>query len=205
MTFVNDYENRWTFPDWHSALLWSRARNAQRIKVIMDVLGESAHIDESVSIQMQSYRDLIKAIVNERLFASISIKVSSLGYTLNKENCLQNVLDLAREASSMRVGFEIDMEGRSLVPFTLDTAKACKESGLPVTLAIQAYLDRSEQDLSTLIERGIRVRLVKGAYTGDTNDFMDVQGRFKKLARFLIEKGVSFCVGTHDPDLIVWT
>ncbi len=115
------------------------------------------------------------------------------------------ILALAHECASRRVGFEMDMEGRSMVDFTLDAAKACAESRCPVTLALQAYLDRTTRDVESALGSGVRVRLVKGAYAGDASDFMDIQGRFKNLARVLMEREVPFCVGTHDPDLIVWT
>jgi proline dehydrogenase len=149
--------------------------------------------------------DLIKAIANERLYASISAKVSSLGVTLDEVACLNSILAIAKESATRKVGFELDMEGRSLVDFTLQAAAACAESRYPITVALQAYLDRTPRDMDTAIASGIRVRLVKGAYSGDVADFVDVQGRFKNLARTLIDGGASFCVGTHDPELIVWT
>jgi proline dehydrogenase len=202
---VTEYENRWVLPDWSSALLWTRARNAQGIKVVLDILGESSSTHKESETSKNAYIELLKAISTERLYASISIKPSALGYTVDKATCIDNILTIARESASKKIGFEVDMEGRSLVEFTLDAGKACAELRYPVTLALQAYLDRSPKDLETVIASGIRVRLVKGAYSGDTSDFMDIQGRFKALARALIEKGTSFCVGTHDPELIVWT
>jgi proline dehydrogenase len=175
------------------------------MKVVLDILGEASRTQDESEAAKEAYLDLIKAISNERLYASISVKVSALGYTLDKAACLSNMLSIAKESAKRKIDFEVDMEGRSLIDFTLEAAGACAESRYPITLALQAYLDRTPRDLGTAIASGIRVRLVKGAYAGDATDFMDVQGRFKNLARTLIEKGSSFCVGTHDPELIVWT
>jgi proline dehydrogenase len=202
---VTEYENRWVLPDWSAALLWTRARNAQGIKVVLDILGESSSTQKETESSKNAYIELLKTVSTERLYASISVKPSALGYTLDKAVCIDNILTIARESAARKIGFEVDMEGRSLVDFTIDACKSCTELRYPVTLAIQAYLDRSPKDLVTAITSGIRVRLVKGAYSGDASDFMDIQGRFKALARVLIEKGISFCVGTHDPELIVWT
>jgi proline dehydrogenase len=201
---VTDYENRWALPDLHSALLWCRARNAQGIRTTLDILGESSDDKEKISSHTSSYLDLIKSRSSERLFTSVSIKLSALGSKVDREACIRNVLDIANEASARKVGFEIDMEGRSMVDLTIDAAKACRDLRYPVTLAFQAYLDRTAADLKAAIDLGIRVRLVKGAYAGDARDFLDIQGRFKNLARTLLYDGIPFSVGTHDPELIVW-
>jgi proline dehydrogenase len=73
-----------------------------------------------------------------------------------------------------------------------------------VTLALQAYLDRTSTDIKKVIEKGINVRLVKGAYFGDTSNFVEIQSRFRKLVTILSESDVEFCVGTQDPELIEW-
>lgn len=201
---MNEYENRWALPDWHSALMWSRARNMQGIKTVLDILGESTNDPKEAMAAKERYDSLIKDVSDQKLFSSISIKVSSLGFVHDRSKCLQYILELAREAADRKVGFEIDMEGRSSVDFTLDSAKACKATGYPITVAVQAYLDRTPNDMEALIDQSVRVRLVKGAYVGDTDDFGDIQGRFKKLTRTLMESGQSFSIGTHDPELIVW-
>lgn len=177
----------------------------QGVRIVLDILGESTNELKQVREATDSYVRLVKGIANEKLHSSISIKVSSLGYVHDRSTCLQNVLAISKEASTRKVGFEIDMEGKSMVDFTLDAAKACQETGYPTTIAIQAYLDRSPNDLERLIERGVRVRVVKGAYVGDTEDFVEIQGRFKKLVRTIMESGQSFCIGTQDPELIVWS
>lgn len=201
---MTEYENRWALPDWRSALLWTRARNAQGMKVVIDILGEASSTQVEATSSRDAYLDLVRAISSERLYASVSVKVSSLGYTLDKAACLENILSIAKESAVRKVGFELDMEGKSLVNYIMEAAGACAESRFPVTLALQAYLDRSQRDLENALTSGIRIRLVKGAYSGDVADFADIQGRFKNLARTLLESGRSFCVGTHDPELIVW-
>ncbi|MDD1746532.1 MAG: proline dehydrogenase family protein [Methanomassiliicoccales archaeon] len=200
-----EYENRWSLPDWKSALLWTRARNVQGMKVVLDILGEASKTLNDAEVARDAYLDLVTNISNERLYASISVKASSLGYTLDRSACLDNILAIAKESAARKVGFEMDMEGRSLVDFTLEAAGKCSQSKYPITLALQAYLDRTPMDINAAITSGIRVRLVKGAYVGDVVDYMDIQGRFKNLARILIDSGASFCVSTHDSELIVWT
>jgi proline dehydrogenase len=138
------------------------------------------------------------------MFAAMSVKVSTLGHTFDKDACLRNLLSIAKEASLRGIDFEIDMEGRATVDFTLDAARAIVEARYPVTVALQAYLDRTAKDIESMVKNGMRVRLLKGAYAGDVQDFEDIQGRFKNLMRALADSGQDFCAGTYDPELIVW-
>ena len=201
---VAEYANRWALLDWHGALLWTKARNARGIKCALDILGEHVKDEDEMLRSKAAYLALIRSISSEKLFASATIKPSSLGHSWDKYECLQSILELADAATKHKVGFEIDMEGRSMVGFTLDAAKACANTGFHITVALQAYLDRTPSDMDSMLDNKVRVRLVKGAYAGDTSDFMDIQGRFKALVRRLAESGASFAIGTHDPDLIVW-
>jgi proline dehydrogenase len=45
---------------------------------------------------------------------------------------------------------------------------------------------------------------VKGAYIGDTTDFVLIQDMYKKCFKFLFDAGQYFSVCTHDPELIAW-
>jgi proline dehydrogenase len=102
------------------------------------------------------------------------------------------------------VGFELDMEGQRMVDLTLEMAEDCAGSGMKVTVALQAYLNRTPQDLERMLDAGARVRLVKGAYAGDLRDFTMIQEVYKDLIEMIISRDVPFCVATHDPDLLEW-
>jgi hypothetical protein len=47
-----------------------------------------------------------------------------------------------------------------------------------VTVALQAYLDRTEEDLKVILRNRIGLRLVKGAYSRDSKDFVEIHRRF---------------------------
>ena len=181
---------------------WSGVRSSQGIRCILDPLGENANSRGQAEKSVKAYRSCIKAIHSSGLNSSVSVKLTAIGALHDKEQCLKNALDLLKEASASRIGFEIDMEGAPLVDFTIKTAIACAEVQGPITLAIQAYLDRTNADLEGLLGTGIRIRLVKGAYLGDVTVFWRVQDRFKRLFDVLLKAGAPFCVGTHDIDLL---
>ncbi|HWQ20395.1 MAG TPA: proline dehydrogenase family protein [Methanotrichaceae archaeon] len=201
---MDEAADRWALPDWQSALMWCRYRNKEGIRCIIDVLGENARDESQAALAVRSYTSVAKSIRDQGLKASITIKLTALGASFDMDLCLENVMAVQRAAADNQVCLEIDMEGTPIVDCTLEAALACAEVSPPVTLAVQAYLDRTALDLERLSDSGVRPRLVKGTYLGDTSDFQEIQERFKSLFGTLINAGRQLCVGTHDPQLLDW-
>ena len=196
--------SRWTEPNLQSTVDWCRTRYGQGIHCTIAFLGEYAQTDEQASQAVKLYLDSIKVLNEEKLDASITVKPTTLGALLDKARCTEHVLATFREAIAHNVGFEIATEGKYLVQYTVETAVTCAKERHSVTLALQAYLDRTPEDLKIALNNEIRPRLVKGAYLGDTGDYVEIQGRFKKLAEMVLENKYPLLVGTHDPELIQW-
>jgi len=57
-------------------------------------------------------------------------------------------------------------------------------------------------DLRKSLQAGLKIRLVKGAYRGDSEDFVEIQNRFINLFDMLLAANVEFDVGTHDPEIL---
>ncbi len=169
----------------------------------MDILGKYARDRRSARASTDAYVSAAEAIDDLRMGASLAVKLSTLGAAFDRQLCSRNVKLISDHLSDLGVGLEIDMEGRSLVEYTLRTALEVK-AGPQVTLALQAYLDRTPEDLETALSHGIRPRLVKGAYTGDTSDFHEIRGRLESLLDNVASKGGAFSVGTHDGQVIDW-
>lgn len=201
---MDSQEDQWTLPDWKSALRWCKKRNGQSIRCTIDVLGENSKNEEEVDHFVKEYKNVIRSIFEERIKASPSIKVTALGSNFDRKLCTDSALELYTEAKLNKVPYEMDMEGVPLVDYTLETAYHISSDAFPVTLALQAYLNRTTADLYSLMEKGIKVRLVKGAYLGDVDMFSFIQERFKFLFIILMDNGNPFSVGTHDPELLEW-
>ncbi len=196
---------RWSEPDLHQAIERCRKRNAEGIKGVLNVMGEHASTKDDAERVRDAYLECLRAIRWNGLDASVSVKLAALGGLWNQTVCRELVVSVLRMSAEKRAaGFEIDMEGRNLVSYTLDTAFACTGFGVPVTLALQAYLDRTDRDLRDCIKNQVRPRLVKGAYLGDTNKFEEIADRFRTLAGSLIDEEVPFSAGTHDPEIVSW-
>jgi proline dehydrogenase len=197
-----DPGNRWTLADLDQALARCREQNRHHIACTLHVLDEYTQTREAVDAVNDAYQKTISAISSNGLAASVSIKLSSLGALFDGDLALEQTYDLCRSANKARVGFEIDMEGRGLVGAAIEAGSRCANRNLPVTLAVQAYLDRTPGDFRLLLALGIVPRLVKGAYLGDVTDVPGIQKRFLDLVLEAARFEVSFHVGTHDPALI---
>jgi len=100
------------------------------------------------------------------------------------------------------------MEGTMYTDATLDLLRALRERHTNVGVCLQAYLRRTPADLEDLLERGSRIRLVKGAYAEPADVAFpnkgDVDASYLSLGRRVIDHlaagGDGFlALGTHDP------
>jgi proline dehydrogenase len=201
---VDSQDIRWSLPDLEQAAARCKERNAQHIHVIFADLGEYAREKEQAASAVANNVAALETIYHHSLDASLSLKLSALGILFD-ENLFQTSFSvILKRAAKYRIAVEIDMEARGLVETILSIATRTADQGFPLTVSLQAYLDRSGKDLSSLLGKGIRIRLVKGAYHGDSEDFTNIQDRFKSLFGTLLSSERPFSVGTHDPDLIAW-
>lgn len=195
---------RWALPDVEAALARCAARNGQGIRCVIDVLGEEARDHDQAGRFVDAYAAVARTIAERGHDASIAVKPTALGAHVDTVTSERNLCRIARTAAEMGIGFEVDMEGTPLVDHTIESVLVCVDDGLPVTLALQAYLDRTPDDLELALDAGISVRLVKGAYLGDTTEHGEIADRFRRLVDRLLDGDAPFAVGTHDPTLIRW-
>lgn len=204
MPMIGGRADRWTLPDLDAAVRRCRAQNARGIRCILAALGEYARSERQVRENLEHSSAIVAAIDEQGLDASLTVKMTALGALIDRDTARDSLLRLARGARSRGVGFEVDMEGRGFVAMTVDAAVTCAREGVPVTLALQANLDRTPGDLERILRHGIRPRLVKGVYPGDTDDPDEVRERFRRLAAGVLDRRIPLSAGTHDPDLVAW-
>lgn len=199
---VMDASHRWTLPDQASALAWVRDRKVQKIRCTLALLEEYARTLDEARTAVERYIACIREIALQHTDASLSVKLSVIGSIFDPVASLDHLLRIAREAARYQVPLELDMEGKGSVDLTLDAALACRREYPRITVALQSYLERTGDDIRRMVSQGIDVRLVKGAYLGDTSDFVKIQQLTEQDARILKALRAPFSLGTHDPDLI---
>ncbi len=201
---IGPMPDRWTLPDQDAALKWCLRRNEQGIRCIMDVLGRYGQDEEKARRSVNDYMQLLAEIEGRQLRASIAVKPSTLGGTVGRQHTVRFVRAICERSNELHVGFELDMEGQRMVDLTLEMAENLALSGLGITVALQAYLNRTPRDIERMLDAGARIRLVKGTYTGDIRDFTLISEAYKDLVEQIISRDVPFCVATHDPELLEW-
>lgn len=193
--------------------------NQRGIRVSLNLLGEHTRTPEDAAQVTSDILELLEKIPSASLAASISIKLTQIGLTLDESLAEQNLARIVQRATELKCFIRIDMEDS---PYTESTLRLCRmmhQKGLAnVGLVIQAYLYRSEKDLRELLDEGIHVRLVKGAYR-EASDVAfpkkgDVNANYDRLVRLMIDASRAVgspvvsqegridplaAIGSHDP------
>lgn len=188
------------------AIAVCRKLNGQGLLVTLDCLGENVTSTAEVEAARNSYLAALESIERLGLQATVSLKLSQFGLDFSETLCYESVEVVVRRAAAVPTSVEVDMESMPYVDRTLALVVRMHEGHGNVRGVIQAYLRRSRDDLEMLCERGIPVRLCKGAYREPASvayqSRAEIRENYLALARVLLERGVYPGFATHDEYLI---
>jgi proline dehydrogenase len=169
-------------------------------------LGEGVTDLAGAAQAVEQYEEATDAIAARELDAAISIKLSQLGQTVDRDACVANLNEILDHAQNAGVRVEIDMEESGLVSDTLRLFQEALTRHPETRLAIQAALRRTPLDLEAMSSLKPRIRLVKGAYAEPFelahHGKKEIQAQYKYLTDWLFENGTDPAFGTHDGELI---
>ncbi|MBI2046109.1 MAG: proline dehydrogenase family protein [Parcubacteria group bacterium] len=180
----------------------------------IDILGESVIASEKIDEVVSEYQTLIRRIHDEKLRASISIKLSHVGLSIGRTCCDANICRIAETAEQYGIAIEIDMEGSEDTENTIEVFRMLlkKYPMVSFRLALQAYLHRTHEcDIEKLAEEGVAIRLVKGAYKESPlvayQHMESIRGVCAMLINYFARedvcaRGNHLAIGTHDQILI---
>jgi proline dehydrogenase len=181
------------------------------IDAVFTRLGENVTDAAEASAVTRHYIEVLDAIASQGIRCEPSIKLTQLGLDLGKEQAYGNLRALAERSHERGNYLWIDMEQTSYVDVTLELTRRLKTEFPRVGVCLQAYLYRTGADLKALIDQGVGVRLVKGAYKEPPDlaypKKADVDGNFFTLSVAMLEgltrkNGFRPVFGTHDVGLI---
>lgn len=183
--------------------------NSKGVRATLDNLGESVSTPEGARAAAEIYHKLLDAIVIERLNANVSVKLTQFGLGFDPELALNLASELVAHAATLNNFVRIDMEDSSLTQVTIDIVRrihAMPGNAGHVGIVVQAYLYRSKEDIETLLNDKIRIRLCKGAYKESAEVAFplkeDVDKNYSQLMKHLLESSVFHGLATHDEALI---
>jgi len=186
-----------------------RSLKAEGTPTILTYLGENVATDDAADETVAEYERLFGAVRAEGADAHISIKLTQLGWDLDRSRAFDRVRRLARLAAANGTTLPIDMEYSTYVESTVDAYERLAREFDNVAICLQAYLHRTPADLRRLLAAQPSIRLVKGAYREPDNVALqrrrDVDARYQQLARELLaatKRGSRVFFGTHDLNLV---
>jgi proline dehydrogenase len=181
------------------------------IDAVFTRLGENVTDAAEASAVTRHYLDVLDAVAAQGIRCEPSIKLTQLGLDLGTEPAFANLRALAERSHATGNYLWIDMEQSSYVDVTLDLTRRVHAEFPRVGVCLQAYLYRTPGDLQALVDAGIGVRLVKGAYKEPPEvaypKKADVDEHFFTLSAAMLEglgrhNGFRPVFGTHDAHLI---
>jgi proline dehydrogenase len=188
------------------ALAAGRNVNREGIAITLDHLGESVTSLDEAAQATDVYLRTLEALKEAGIQGNVSLKLTQFGIDLAERECEANVERLVRRAAELGEFVRVDMESSEYVTRTLDLVTRLHAQYGSVGAVIQAYLYRSRQDVETLCERGIRVRLCKGAYREPATVAFprkgDVDRNYVELMQVLLRRGAYPAIATHDERII---
>ena len=138
--------------------------NQQSHAVTIDFMGESTRDEVMATQATQEFLSVIRVIAQRGLHSSISLDLSHIGLVIDPELAYNNALTLAQAAHEVGLEMMISMEGTDRTTPILNIHQRLCERFSNVGITLQAYLHRTSEDLTAVMQRPGKIRLVKGAY-----------------------------------------
>jgi proline dehydrogenase len=184
------------------ALLTVRRLVEAGLGVSLDVFGEGLDDEGAARGVVDDYRATAAAtsVVGGDVY--LEVVPSHLGLDFGVDVCRGHV-ERVLEALPAGGRLELSAEESWRTPRIIDLTLALAGDGAPLVATIQANLRRSRSDAERLVEAGVPIRLVKGAYLEDAataypwGDQTDIA--FIGLAHHIHAGGGRLALATHDP------
>jgi proline dehydrogenase len=192
--------------DLDSAIKDAKRANEKGMGAIVNFLGEEVTQPALADSHLQQYISLQEAMRSNQIKGSASVKLTQFALGTDDAGASRRLESAANNAEKLNQLLWIDMEGSKFTDRTLEIYSDSLAKHATMGVALQAYLRRSEKDLKALLDKGGRVRLVKGAYREPREisypTRQEVNENYSALMKALFEQGDHFAIATHNSKLI---
>jgi proline dehydrogenase len=188
------------------ALAAVKELNDAGISATLDHLGENVASEAESREAAAVYLQMLDEIHRRGLNCNVSVKLTQMGLDISLDLCRQNLTAILDRAAAQGSFVRVDMEGSEYADRTLAMVRETHRTHSNLGTVIQAYLHRSDTDVTALIEERIRIRLCKGAYQEPPSvayqQKADVDRNYVRLSQELLTSGIYHGIATHDPRMI---
>lgn len=175
-----------------------RELNEKGIVATLDQLGEHTTTAGEAAQSAEGILAILDEIDKAGVKSNVSIKLTQIGMGLDDSICRENLTRILNRAKEHKNFVRIDMEDTPYTDTTIDLLNGALNNSFntrTVGLVVQSYLFRTEEDTRKLLERGVRFRLVKGAYKEPPDKAYpkkaDVDANFDLLTKILIDAALA--------------
>lgn len=179
------------------ALRVVRELNAKGINATLDHLGEHTNAPEEAQQAAENIYATLDAIGAEPgLRSNVSIKLTQIGMGLDESLCAETLERVLARAKAAKTFIRVDMEDTPYTDKTINLHYAMREKGYENHgMVIQAYLFRTEADVRRMLQDGVRIRSVKGAYNEPPDKAFpkkaDVDANFDLITKILLDASLA--------------
>jgi proline dehydrogenase len=195
-----------------SAIDISKELNKNGSMVTIDLLGEFiTKLDEARS-NKNEYLGIIDNVQKHKIDGNYSLKPTMFGLLLDEESCYRNIREIVKKAASYNNFVRIDMEDSQCVDMEIRLFRRLKEE-FPsnVGLVLQAYLKRTHQDITDMLDLNseklpVNYRLCKGIYVESEKiafkKYEEINQHYLEDLEYMFQKGIYPGIATHDFRLV---
>lgn len=174
-----------------------RELNARGINATLDHLGEHTSTPEEAQQAADDIYATLDAIGAEPgLRSNVSIKLTQIGLGLDESLCAEILERILSRAQAAKTFIRVDMEDTPYTDKTINLHYAMREKGYENHgMVIQAYLFRTEADVRRMLQDGVRLRNVKGAYNEPPDKAFpkkaDVDANFDLITKIMLDASLA--------------
>jgi len=180
--------------------------NKKSIATTIDFMGEDTKSRNDVALAQKEFKKVISAIKEYNVKSSVSLDLSHIGLTIDKNLALDNLKQLAEKAEPANLEIMISMEGSEKTDLIFSVYDEIQKRHQNVGITTQAYLFRSSDDLKNLLPLHGKIRLVKGTFEEPESMAMPrgqkLNERYLHFLDQILSAGKVCSIATHDRDLI---
>ncbi len=138
--------------------------NEKDLKCSIEYMGESTRSETEARGVKDEFLNISREIKCQNLNSTISLDLSHIGLAVSTDLCKENLSEICTSATDGAIEVIISAEGIERTSDVIEIYKWARKEHDNVSITMQAYLHRSEDDFKDLVKEQGRIRVVKGAF-----------------------------------------
>lgn len=181
-----------------------RTENDRGYKCSVEFMGESTRNEKDANDATDEFCRIVDRIRTAGLNATVSLDLSHIGLAVSADLAAENLERLC-SAASPDIEVTLSAEGVERTDDVLRCYRGHAHQFPNLSITVQAYLYRTEEDIAALLELPGRIRVVKGAFETPPGHAMprgeELNRAYLGYVEELLERGHPCSIATHDPTI----